>query len=166
MSNRSARRLFTILGTVGTLTVFPAAAASAPPTPGQDFTDVYPAGIACDFELQVAGSGGKRHLHEYTDRIKETGTGSALTFTNLATDASVSLKSNGSVTRITFNPDGTLTFQVTGHSVLILFPTDVPAGPSTTLTAGQVVFDVDLATEVFTLKKRTGKQTDICALLS
>ncbi len=28
---------------------------------------------------------------------------------------------------------------LTGHNVLILFPTDVPAGPSTTLYVGQVV---------------------------
>ena len=31
----------------------------------------------------------------------------------------------------------------TGHNVLILFPTDVPAGPSTTLYVGRVVVTVD-----------------------
>jgi hypothetical protein len=53
-----------------------------------------------------------------------------------------------------------------GHPVLIMFPTDVPAGPSTTLYVGRVVFDVDNATGVFTLKETHGKATDLCAALS
>jgi hypothetical protein len=53
----------------------------------------------------------------------------------------------------------------TGHNVLVLFPTDIPAGPSTTLTVGQTVFKVD-ATGVFTVLKVSGKSTDICAALS
>ena len=48
--------------------------------------------------------------------------------------------------------------------MLILFPTDVPAGPSTTLVAGRIVFTVDQA-GVFTVQQITGQQTDICALL-
>jgi hypothetical protein len=54
---------------------------------------------------------------------------------------------------------------LTGHNVLFLFPTDVPAGPSTTLYVGRVVFHVD--TEgVFTLQSTNGTATDICAALS
>jgi len=33
-------------------------------------------------------------------------------------------------------------FITIGHNVLILFPSDVPAGPSTTLYVGRVVFTV------------------------
>jgi hypothetical protein len=77
----------------------------------------------------------------------------------------VELPSNGSVTRTTINDDGTTTFTTTGHNVLILFPTDVPAGPSTTLYVGPVVFTVD-ADGIFTLQSATGKSTDICALLA
>ncbi len=64
-----------------------------------------------------------------------------------------------------FNPDGSYTETLTGHNVLILFPTDVPAGPSTTLYVGSVVFTVDLAA-VFTVQRVSGKATDICAALS
>ena len=156
--------------TVGTLTL---PAAAAPPTPGPVIDDVYPAGIACsDFDLRVTGDGGKRQQHIFLDengdlaRFLETGTGSALTFTNQTTGESVSFKSNGSVVRFTDNGDDTVTFEVTGHSVTILFPTDVPAGPSTTHIAGRVVFTVDLATGVFTVLQMSGEQTDICALLS
>ena len=52
-----------------------------------------------------------------------------------------------------------------GHLVLIMFPTDVPAGPSTTLYVGRVVFDV-APDRVFTLKETQGKSTDLCAALS
>jgi hypothetical protein len=48
--------------------------------------------------------------------------------------------------------------------VLILFPTDVPAGPSTTLYVGRVVFTV--VGDVFTLRSTSGTATDICAALS
>ena len=64
-----------------------------------------------------------------------------------------------------FNADGSQTLTVTGHNVLILFPTDVPAGPSTTLYVGRVVFTIGVD-QVFTLKSASGKATDICAALS
>jgi len=154
--------------TVGFLTV---PAAAAPPTPGPVIDDVFPAGIACsDFGLRVTGDGGKRQLHTFVDEdgnpvtFLETGTGSALTFTNQTTGESISFTSNGSVTRLTFNPDDTLTAEVTGHSVTILLSTDVPAGPSTTLVVGRIVFTVD-QDGVFTVHQVSGDQTDICTLL-
>ncbi|MFN8490788.1 MAG: hypothetical protein U0350_24565 [Caldilineaceae bacterium] len=49
--------------------------------------------------------------------------------------------------------------------MIILFPTDVPAGPSTTQYVGQVVYTVDAA-GVFTLQQVSGQTTDICAALS
>jgi hypothetical protein len=64
-----------------------------------------------------------------------------------------------------FNADGSQTVTVTGHNVLILFPTDVPAGPSTTLYVGRVVCTIGVD-QVFTLKSTSGKATDICAALS
>ena len=52
-----------------------------------------------------------------------------------------------------------------GHNVIILYPTDVPAGPSTTLYVGQVVY-MDDGYGNFTLVKTSGKSLDICAALS
>jgi hypothetical protein len=49
--------------------------------------------------------------------------------------------------------------------VLIMFPTDEPAGPSTTLYVGRVVFDADAAFN-FTLRSTRGTATDLCAALS
>ena len=145
------------------LAVFPGAAAAA------DLT--FPAGVACDFELALDVAGGNQHEHTFVDangntvRILSAGVGSQLTFTNLSNDATIALPSNGSVTNTVFNADGSQTVTVTGHNVLILFPTDVPAGPSTTLYVGRVVFTVGVD-GVFTLKSTSGTATDICAALS
>jgi hypothetical protein len=135
-----------------------------------DFTVVLPAGTACTFDLQIDGFGGHRQFKAFTDkngnvvRTLETGTGSALTFTNLATGETFSTMSNGAVSSKTFNLDGSFTETDTGHTVLILFPTDSPAGPSTTLIAGRLTFTVDVF-GVFTVQKVSGKATDICAAL-
>lgn len=136
-----------------------------------DGTLVLPAGVACSFELQVDIVGGTQVSREFVDKNGNTvrslsaGKGSALTFTHTGTGATLSLQSNGSVTHVTYNPDGTRTEVLTGHNILILFPSDVPAGPSTTLYVGRVVYTVDTA-EVFTLQEVSGASTDICAALS
>lgn len=133
---------------------------------------IFPAGLACaDFDLKVEASGGTIKQHDITDRSGEVvrvilaGTGPALTLTNLTSGATYSTPSNGSVTHIAVNPDGTLTYRVTGHNILILFPTDVPPGPSTTLYLGQVGFTVD-ANAVFTVTSMAGRSVDICTALS
>jgi len=133
---------------------------------------IFPAGLACaDFDLKVEASGGTIKQHDITDRSGEVvrvilaGTGPALTLTNLTSGATYSTPSNGSVTHIAVNPDGTLTYRVTGHNIVILFPTDVPPGPSTTLYVGQVGFTVD-ANAVFTVTSMAGRSVDICTALS
>jgi hypothetical protein len=132
----------------------------------------FPAGVACaDFGLGVDTAGGNQQVREFVDdngntvRILSAGTGFQLTFTNLSTDATFALSENGAVTQIVFNADGSQTVTLTGHNLLILFPTDVPAGPSTTVYVGRVVFTVD-ADGVFTVVSTSGTSTDICAALS
>ena len=149
------------------LPVATAATASA-----QELVLDLPAGVACDFALHVEGTGDNRITREFTDedgnlvRILSAGKGFDLTFTNVGTGKTFELPSNGSVMRTTINADGTATVENTGHNVLILFPTDVPAGPSTTLYVGRLVYTVDLNTGVFTLQSTSGPTTDICALLT
>ena len=141
------------------------------PASAADFDVVFPAGIACDFDVRVTGTGGSLITREFTDsdgnivRTLTAGRGVDLTFTNVSTDATVSLKGNGSVTSTTLDPDGTSTARSTGHNVLILFPTDVPAGPSTTLYVGQVTYEVD-AQGIFTITGSSGRTRDICDELS
>ncbi len=132
----------------------------------------FDAGIACEFPVTLESGADTRNVHEFTDadgnvvRTILAGRGTAVTFTNDDTGATLSLKANGAPWSIVNLPDGTSTYTTMGHVVLILFPTDVPAGPSTTLYVGRVVFDVDNITGVFTLKEARGTATDLCAALS
>ncbi|GAA6525823.1 hypothetical protein IDVR_16180 [Intrasporangium sp. DVR] len=124
------------------------ATASGADDPG--FAYDMPAGVACaDFDLRIESAGGNTHTAEFVDRDDRVvrsitaGKGGALTFTNLTTSETVSFRSNGAVVHTSYGVDGSQTVRMNGHTVLILFPSDVPAGPSTTLYVGQVAFTVD-----------------------
>ena len=132
-----------------------------------------PAGLACAaFDLRVEiWNNPNRVFKEFKDqngnvvRMLTAGKGSTLGFTNLLTNEKLLLRPNGAVEHIALNADGSQTWTITGHNVLILFPTDVPAGPSTTLYVGRVVYTVDTTSGVFTLQSVSGTSTDICAAL-
>jgi hypothetical protein len=130
----------------------------------------FPAGVACKFQLRIDSVGGPLVQKTFTDtsgnfvRQLAAGTGGKLTFTNVKTGATFTLPSNGSVQQITQVGNNFMDV-ATGHNILILFPTDVPAGPTTTLYVGRVVFTFDSAGN-FTLLGSNGKSTDMCALLS
>ncbi len=155
--------ILTTLPSVGSV-----AAAAAPPDAVIDL----PMGTACpDFSLRIEIRGSNKVVKDFKDengnvvRTLTAGKGSALSFINLSSRATFSLKANGAVAHTRFNPDGSSTVAITGHNVLILFPLDIPAGPSTTLHVGRVVYTVD-PNGVFTVQKVSGKRTDICAILS
>lgn len=144
------------------------AVAETPP----DFTIDFPAGWACNvFDLRVEGWLGTQSEKLYKDkfgivRTIQAGTGGALRFTNLTSQKTFSTKSNGAVSHTTYRKsDGSQTVAVTGHNVLILFPTDIPAGPSTTLYMGEVVYTIDTGGNFFVHSTR-GKSIDICAAVS
>jgi hypothetical protein len=133
----------------------------------------YPAGLACpDFDLRIEIAGAPHETSkEFYDkngnlvRFHAAGRGNALTFINLNTGASLPLKMNGYSVTVVYNADGSLRAKSLGHVVLIMFPTDIPAGPSTTLYVGQLVYSVDPA-GVWTLESSRGNSTDICAELA
>jgi uncharacterized membrane protein len=132
----------------------------------------FPAGTACTFGVAVDGAGGdQRVTRTFVDsngnavRILSAGRGSQLTFTNLSSNATIALPASGAVMNTVVNADGLQTVTLTGNNVLIMFPSDVPAGPSTTLYVGRVVYTVD-AGGVFTLVSTSGRATDLCAALS
>ena len=137
------------------------------------------AGLGCEFNLGIKATGGNLVTREFRDadgnlvRTITAGKGVDLTWTNFGTDPSnpvagesVTVKTAGSVTKTVYNPDGTQTVTGTGHNGLILFPTDVPAGPTTTHYIGRIVYTVDPDTGIFTLQSTTGQERDICAELA
>lgn len=143
------------------------AAASSP------FVLDLPAGLACaDFDLRIEGFGDAKPVYrEFTDkdgnvvRTLSAGTGDTLKYTNLATDSTFQSKSSGAVNRTVVNADGSTTSVLTGHNLVILFPSDDPPGPSTTLYTGQVVLHIDTA-GTYTVRNAAGRALDICAALS
>ena len=152
---------------------------AAPPASAADPV-ILPVGLACPgFNLGFAPSGGNLHSKAFTDRNGNVvrsltaGHGVVLTYTNYGPDpdrpvagASVTIRTDGSVTQTRVNPDGTHTVTATGHNGLIMFPSDVPAGPTTTHYVGRLVYHVDPKTGVFTFVSSSGSRRDICAELA
>jgi hypothetical protein len=141
---------------------------------------ILPVGVGCpEFNLGIEATDGRLVEREFRDaegtvvRTITAGKGVDLTWTNYGTDASnpvagesVSVKTAGSVTNTVTNSNNTQTVTGTGHNGLILFPTDIPAGPTTTQYIGRLVYNIDLVTGVFTLVSTTGRERDICAELA
>jgi hypothetical protein len=163
------------------LSALAAAALVAPVQPAlaDDVSFILPAGTGCEFNLGVSWTGGNLHTKEFVDengnpvRILTAGKGVLLTYTNYGTKPkkpvegeSITIRTDGSVTEIEVNPDGTLTYTATGHNGLVLYPGDVPAGPSATQYVGKIVFTVDPATGIFTLVSTSGSAVDVCAELA
>lgn len=144
--------------------------ASAAGTP--DFTYDLPMGLGCpSFDLRIEGfipdSRVFRTFHDKSGnpvRMFAGGKGNVLTLTNLNTGTAMTLRTGGSVERTRLNSDGSSIYTALGHSVVTLFPTDTPAGPSTKLYLGKVVFSID-ANYTFVMLSSAGKELDLCAAL-
>ncbi|WP_426225038.1 hypothetical protein [Pseudarthrobacter sp. DSP2-3-2b1] len=161
------------------LSALAAGALVAPSQPAvADFFYLLPAGTACDFNLGYAGTGGNLQIKDFKDadgnvvRHLESGKGVLLTYTNYGSKPkkpvageSITIRTDGSVTETVYNPDGTRTVTATGHNGLIMFPTDIPEGPTTTHYIGKIVFTID-KNDVFTLVSTTGQQVDVCTELA
>ncbi|BAS07808.1 hypothetical protein AHiyo4_12300 [Arthrobacter sp. Hiyo4] len=163
------------------LSALAAAALVAPVQPAlaDDVSFILPAGTGCAFNLGVSWTGGNLHTIEFVDengntvRVLTAGKGVLLTYTNYGMKPkkpvegeSVTIRTDGSVAETVVNPDGTLTVTATGHNGLIMFPSDVPAGPTTTHYIGMIVYNIDPATGVFTLVSTSGQERDVCAELA
>jgi hypothetical protein len=98
-------------------------------------------------------------------RLIQVQTGVSYTYTDLATGKSISTKAHGSAIEMTV-ADGVATVTANGENTLILFSSDVPAGPSTTLYEGRITYTVDPSTGVFTLVNASGTHLDICGSLA
>jgi hypothetical protein len=147
----------------------------APSGPVQACTGAFP--VKVEVFLAAQTSAQQPVFREFRDKagnvvrnLTVAGQGNTLVFTrtlddlcSLNTQKQLSIKTNGSVSRTTFNADGTQTVASTGTNVLILFQTDT-GGPSSKLYVGRLVYTID-ATGVFTIKSFNGTATDICAAL-
>ncbi len=164
------RRLGIAAAAVALVSAPMATSARADDPPESIAFELPPDGGCAGFGLRVEGSGSNLHTTELVSpsgraRTITTGRGYALTFTNLESGASVTTRANGSAQQTLSNAEGSQTLTATGHTALILFPTDTPAGPSTRVYTGRVVITVDSASN-FIVISSTGPSVDICAALS
>jgi hypothetical protein len=173
MNNASTNRFRLLSACLMTVALgFAGQAVASPPTklPPPDSPQLYDAGSACEFPLRIELAGSNYHLKEFFDkndnlvRLIIAGKGSFMTLTNMDSGATISLKAYGFSAQITNSVDGSTTQTITGHVLLTMGPADVPAGPSTTLYVGRLVYKVDSA-GVGTILSFNGKSTDICAAL-
>ncbi|BCW54428.1 MULTISPECIES: hypothetical protein [unclassified Arthrobacter] len=164
------RFLTALVSFMGATSLAIVSAPSATAAPDLDVN--FDAGVACEFPLDVLGTGSTARTHELTVHngdvglIIEAGKGYTLTYTNSDTGKSITFRSNGSVSKTVVDPKtGAATVRISGHTGLILFPSDIPAGPSTTQYIGTVVFTID-PEGVFDVQSVSGTAIDICAALS
>lgn len=170
------RRFAPIALLAAAVVAVPTAATAVPPVPGDPLADfepfVFDAGVACpDFALSVAGSDAQGKVRTFLDRngdtvrILTTGKGYNLTITNLTSGEELVLPSRGSSQVVVPNADGTYSSTIRGAALIILFPEDVPAGPSTHVYQGRTVFQLEADGATFISLETFGTSTDICAAL-
>jgi hypothetical protein len=148
---------------------------TAQPASAQEHALELDPGVACAFGLGLDGGAFPPERKTFTDKNGNTvtvfaGKSGAVTYTNLATEESVSFDAGGTHLRVTSRPDGTQRLEFSGHVGIILFPTDNPSGPSTTQISERLVIENSAPDRnglvVSTVLKQVGKQTDVCAALS
>jgi hypothetical protein len=169
MSMNRARRLACAVVLASAATVVAAQPASA-----QEPLDL-PAGVACTFAVRLTGGAFPPERRTFTDKNGNSitllaGKSGAVTYTNLVNQKSITFNARGTRFETTARPDGTARLEFSGHIGIILFPTDVPAGPSTTQISGRVVVE-NAAPDgdgvvVSTVVQQVGQQIDVCAAIS
>jgi hypothetical protein len=162
-------RLRTAAATVFATAILLCGAAST--ASAQEHDLVFDAGVACAFPLGLDGGEFPPERKTFTDPngnpiVLLAGKSGAVTYTNLVTEESLTFPSRGTALRVTTRPDETLLLEFSGNVGLLLFPTDVPAGPSTTQINGRLVFSFDPLTGFTEVRKQVGHQIDVCAALS
>jgi hypothetical protein len=138
----------------------------------QEHDLVFDAGVACAFPLGLDGGAFPPERKTFTDPngdpivVLSAGKSGAVTYTNLDTEESLTFPSRGTALRDTTRSDGTHLLEFSGNVGIVLFDTDVPAGPSTTQINGRLVFSFDPLTGFTEVLKQEGHQIDVCAALS
>jgi hypothetical protein len=165
-------RLFALLVATLALTFFALApTAGADPPVREPFVNMggtLPAGVACaGFPVTVSIDVDRQTATTFFDNdgnpTRQVITGRLiLTVTNDTTHESRTYRLGGAI-HLLFGADGSVTITLTGNSLITLFPTDVPPGPSTTQGSGRAVIRIDA---LFTLVSRTGHVEDVCAELA
>lgn len=145
-----------------------AATVTRPPNPPDAFV---PAGLGCDFNLGLSGTGGKITQITFSNgNYFKVGKGVLLTWTNLDNEKSYTVNTAGSVTKFIKNPDGNWSFTSTGHSGFVYFPADRPGdqgGAGAYQYIGRLALTIDSpdTVNVLAITATPVNSVDICELL-
>jgi hypothetical protein len=129
----------------------------------------FPGGLACRFEVTSQ----PLTNNEFTTTFPAEASGDVVQlvtgyvvqrFTNVATGKSLRATLSGPGTLV-FHPDGSVSANADGPSVLILFPGDIPSGSIFVINYGRYVVHITLSGQ-FIVQKQTGAQFNVCAALS
>jgi hypothetical protein len=132
---------------------------------------------ACpEFDVSLSFSGGNQGLrvtrvHDGVIYTVTSGSGTTIKFYAVDPEngkllgKSVTFDTKASVTK-TATSGGLTDYQINGFGTLLLFPTDQPGGPSTTVYNGTVTFTFDATGTLVNTVVNKGRQFDICAALS
>jgi len=129
-------------------------------------------GVGCSFRLALDNIDFPPVRREFTDRngnavVLRAGKSGAITYTNLDNGKTVAFPSRGTHLRETATGEPNVVLQeFSGNVGLVLFPGDVPAGPSTIQLNGRLVATFNTKTGATEVQKLVGHQIDICARLA
>ncbi len=138
--------------------------------PFPSFPQTFPAGTACNFPLHIDPIVDKQFKKVYPPQPNgdffQMVTGNFVAqLTNLGNGKSITMNFSGPQ-KILGHPNGTLDITLSGPTMVILFPFDVPPGPDTFAAKGRIEETFNVNTGVTTLVSETGTKTDLCAALS
>lgn len=149
------------------LTTLPAHAASD----WEDFGPPDPAGVACaGFPVQIQARGVGKEPRELptrdgTLRWQVAGKDADYRFVNVNEPAKTYTLTRAAYRMSERTVQGSYVLTINGTGWLVLFPEDVPNGPSTTVFSGTMVL-TEGADGVFRVTKWTGRKVDVCAAIS
>ena len=175
MFSKNTRRLAPLAAIAALfLAAAPASADVSRPPWLQQFSFEIPAAESCEeFDLGISGTNGKVTQITFNNgKLFRVGKGVLLTYTNLDTGKTYTVNTAGTAGRYTQNPDGTWTFEATGHTGFVYFSTDVVGpgqlGPQATQYTGRLLLTIDSpeTLNVLSVDATSGKTVDICAALS
>jgi hypothetical protein len=138
----------------------------------QPFMDLIDPGVACaDFPVQIEFRGTSKQARTLPARDGDTrfavaGRDYEYRFVNPITNATFTMTRSASLLTQTTRPDGTARLAINGNAWVVLYPTDTPAGPSTTVFSGRVVINVAADGTTYEVVQWTGRRTDVCAALA
>jgi hypothetical protein len=137
----------------------------------EDFGPPDAAGVACqDFPVQIQIRGVGKEPRELPTRdgslrVQVAGKDADYRFVNAAEPTKSYTLTRSAYRMSQTTAGGSYVLTINGTGWLVLFPSDIPAGPSTTVFSGNLVIK-ERPGGVYEVTKFTGRKIDVCAAIA